>query len=745
MRLFLLCTLLASAAWSEVLPSACEASAETYALIREWQRVYDDTRSDLQHRLEPLRKAIVEHPNDLFLHHRYQDYFDSYMTGILAGPEVVRYRNALVMAPESDLRRYLLGRILWGRSTAEGFGLVKSVAERNPEFPWAHLTLARYYEHATLRDDAARDREIAAFLKLCPASLDPQPYGRFYFGTQTAQFRAGVSSALRVRLQDLTTPQALAAYGAVWELAFQRPAAEHAEVRAQIVHDLARIRARASYPLYAVLLQGYELIEDRENARWVREQILKEAPWSRLAQDTVLRRWFQDRQRPAADASREKVRGYHRELLDATDIWIKQFPRDPDIFNLRLRALYELPEEPDAKFIEASEKYLELSAVNQANASVAGSLDIAQAWLSRDMLIDRIPSLVERFRSDAARRMASDEGNDWTAESLRAATRADVEEGRWRGWALLAAYYARRDPEQAAKLRAEIEAALPGAPAEPLALYWASRPYAVDALIYLGALDRAEEVLAEIEQWNAAHAPAPGADRSQITNHRDREAKCLDRRVHLARARGDEEYQLAVLRTLIRTRPYWTHLWERFAAIDQARSLWKQLRRPDAGFDAFLDLDGASPRKGELTWTKTVRQFPAFSLTDISGWTWTLEDLRGKTTFINFWATWCGPCVAEMPFLQKLHIRLKDQKKVQVLTFNVDENPGVVSPFLRIGNYTFPVVPAEQFVQKDLRVNGFPESWVVDPDGWVRRIHGAGLGEPDRWIEWVYQSLVTAK
>src|SRR5262249_642505 len=158
-----MCAMLASTAWGQVLSSACEASAESDALIRAWQRVHEDTRVDLQDRLEPLRKAIAEHPDDLFLHYHYQDYFASYMTGILAGPEIVRHRDALAKQPESELRRYLLGRILWGRSTAEGFALVKGVAERNPQFPWAHLTLARYYEHASFQDDAARDREIGAF------------------------------------------------------------------------------------------------------------------------------------------------------------------------------------------------------------------------------------------------------------------------------------------------------------------------------------------------------------------------------------------------------------------------------------------------------------------------------------------------------------------------------------------------------------------------------------------------------
>jgi len=745
-RFVLLFTILASAAWAETLPTACEASAESQELIQTWRTVYDDTRVDLQDRLEPLRKAIADHPNDIFLHHRYQDYFDSYMTSILAGPEISRYREALARNPESELQRYLLGRILWGRSTAEGFALIKGVSERNPDFAWAHLISARYYEHASLRDDAARDRHLARFRQICPASLDPQPYGRFFFGTQPPAFRSSVSAALRARLQDLTTTQALASYTALWQMEFQRPAGEHGEVRSQIARDLARIRQRVSYPVYRVLLQGYEMIEDREGARWVREQILKEAPWSRLAQDTMLRRWHQDRARPALDASREKTQGYYRELLEATDIWVRQFPRDPDIWNTRLLALYELPAEPVSKFVEAAEKYLELSAVNQANASVVDSIAIAEAWLERDTLIDRIPALVERFRKDAASRMASDESQDWTTfVNLRGETRADVEVGRWRGWALLAAYYARRDPAQAAKLRTEIAAALPVAPAEPDALYWASRPYAVDAFIHLGALEQGQKVLTEIEQWTAAHAPGVNADRSQVNTHQERQAKSLDRRLRLAVARGDKANQLAILRTLIRTRPYWTHLSARFAAIDHARSLWKQLDRPEADFDAFLDLDGATPREGELTWSKTERRVPEFSFSDLAGRVWTLADLKGKTTLINFWATWCGPCVAEMPYLQKLHMQLKDQKNVQLLTLNVDENPGVVVPFLRNGNYTFPVVPAEQFVQKDLRVNGFPENWLVDPDGLVRRIHVGGLGDPDRWIKWVYQNMVAPK
>src|SRR5262245_50446159 len=78
MRLVFFFTIVASSGWAQSLSTACEASTESHALIQAWSTAYDDTRLDLQDRLEPLRKAIADHRSDIFLHHRYQDYFDSY-------------------------------------------------------------------------------------------------------------------------------------------------------------------------------------------------------------------------------------------------------------------------------------------------------------------------------------------------------------------------------------------------------------------------------------------------------------------------------------------------------------------------------------------------------------------------------------------------------------------------------------------------------------------------------------------
>jgi thiol-disulfide isomerase/thioredoxin len=109
-----------------------------------------------------------------------------------------------------------------------------------------------------------------------------------------------------------------------------------------------------------------------------------------------------------------------------------------------------------------------------------------------------------------------------------------------------------------------------------------------------------------------------------------------------------------------------------------------------------------------------------------NGKTWRLKDLQGKTVLIASWATWCGPCRLELPYLQKFYEKVKNRSDIQVLTFNIDEDPGLVAPFVKKNRYTFPVLSA--FSMEDAR--GFvPKAWVVDPRGIWRWVQ-SGFDEP---------------
>lgn len=84
---------------------------------------------------------------------------------------------------------------------------------------------------------------------------------------------------------------------------------------------------------------------------------------------------------------------------------------------------------------------------------------------------------------------------------------------------------------------------------------------------------------------------------------------------------------------------------------------------------------------------------PEFSLRDINGKQVSLEDYKGKVVLVNFWATWCGPCQAEMPHLQKMYVDLEKEGFV-VLSISADNarDASKVKPLIKRNRYTFPVL-----------------------------------------------------
>lgn len=120
---------------------------------------------------------------------------------------------------------------------------------------------------------------------------------------------------------------------------------------------------------------------------------------------------------------------------------------------------------------------------------------------------------------------------------------------------------------------------------------------------------------------------------------------------------------------------------------------------------------GRPPRIGETA--------PDFTITDAQR-TVTLSQLRGKPVLLNFWASWCAPCVEEMPSLVQLQKQLGD--KVTVLAVSEDADNKAYQQFVRDHNVDLLTV-------RDTResVNGlygtfkFPETYVIDKDGVIRR------------------------
>ncbi len=111
---------------------------------------------------------------------------------------------------------------------------------------------------------------------------------------------------------------------------------------------------------------------------------------------------------------------------------------------------------------------------------------------------------------------------------------------------------------------------------------------------------------------------------------------------------------------------------------------------------------------------------PLFTLKDTQGTNVSFSDFKGKVVLINFWATWCGPCKAEMPSLNNLYKALKD-KGFAVLAISTDSSEKPVRSFVAERGISFPVLmDKDKTVYSDkYAVFGLPMSFLIDRDGVV--------------------------
>ena len=113
---------------------------------------------------------------------------------------------------------------------------------------------------------------------------------------------------------------------------------------------------------------------------------------------------------------------------------------------------------------------------------------------------------------------------------------------------------------------------------------------------------------------------------------------------------------------------------------------------------------------------------PDFTLADLDGNQVSLSDFRGKTVFINFWATWCPPCREEMPAIEALYQQYKD-KDVVVLGVDILETEGEVRQFVEEGGYSWTfVIDTTGEVTASYGVPAIPTSFFIDKEGVIRAV-----------------------
>nr|WP_315420331.1 redoxin domain-containing protein [uncultured Pedobacter sp.] len=173
-------------------------------------------------------------------------------------------------------------------------------------------------------------------------------------------------------------------------------------------------------------------------------------------------------------------------------------------------------------------------------------------------------------------------------------------------------------------------------------------------------------------------------------------------------------------------------------ATDSLKTIFKTLYtslKKEGTYETYIaNLEKAALEKERAEWVKKMINIPApgFSLTNLKGEKVSLASLKGKIVILDYWATWCGPCVASFPGMQKAMAKYSGNPNVVFLFVNTWQNEEnrekVVTDFIAEKKYNFNVLydtknakdPSKFDVVSAYKVDGIPTKFVIDGDGNIR-------------------------
>lgn len=120
---------------------------------------------------------------------------------------------------------------------------------------------------------------------------------------------------------------------------------------------------------------------------------------------------------------------------------------------------------------------------------------------------------------------------------------------------------------------------------------------------------------------------------------------------------------------------------------------------------------------GELDEEEYLEADYDMKLVDTEGNILDLQNLKGKTIFMNYWATWCAPCVAEMPSINNLYGKLKDDPNIVFLMISEDRRMGTANGWIKRKGFDFPIYKLAGPIAAVYETGVVPTTFVISPEG----------------------------
>lgn len=695
------CLLFGVTLYAQNVPNVCAPAGEVKEGLRQTSKLNDEGLPFKQRREQQsamLEALLKKFPNDFHLQKRLQG---ERRSGPSADPNAVlaEYRALKEKNPNDVTANYLYARLLVGRSTKEAIAELEKLVERAPEFPWSYLELAQIYNYPNFRDAAKSQANLKQWMTKCPSAMDG-----FYLLSRgnDKELMSATAQQLRTRLEAASADEGMNDWDSLWTLMFKlKPVPEHAQVRQQITEDLQKLRAKNlnSKDWLRALQAGYKLANDKAGQQWAEAEYVRLYPRSGFAQQLTQDRWREANPYPKPGDPEEKTRAYHQAQVQASAEWIKQWPDSEMIWVNRFFSLGELDATTNVELEAALDGYLKAHEKDEGSMYFVPPLEVlfSRTLVERGIRLEQVPAMIQKGLAamESRENRPSDDLYPRDPESQG----GNLRYARWQVWPLLA--------EAHAKLKQPVKAR------EALTLM-ADALKAEKPNDKAKARQKSDYVAHQVTYWQATAKVADVEQRKldALTAYQT----ALAFRPKSAMPKSDQKDELS----------------------DNAARLWKELGGTDQGWQAYLARNEASRNTAEIaeaaTWDAKNTALPDFDLTDLQGRKWKLADLKGKVAFINLWATWCGPCLQELPYVQKLHEQMKDRKDVLVLTISIDQEVGLIEPFMKEKKYNFTVLPAQSYAE-GLGVFSIPRNWVVSVDGKLT-FEGIGFGgDGEEWMK----------
>lgn len=688
------------AAGCPALFAQCEARLEVRQILDEKlsSKILDNMKGadQLPYERQVLGDLIAKYPRELQPHRRLLQ--DMRWLDPESYPALTEsYVKQAEQHPDDPLALYLAAMVLDNKDTPRSIQLLEQAKSKAPDFAWSDALLADIHAGGKLADKKKAAAEIAAFFTVCPSSTDGMAQWTLSRAGST-ELQARVAVALRARLSKETDPKRLEDYAKLWGLEFRtHPPQEHDALRQQVAADLQRLESMNPSPdadWLVFLKNGYRQSgASAETVTAMEDRVIHAFPHSEQAYGIVYERWKKDHKEPEDQKDAAAWKKYDAEHYAAVKGWIAQFTDDRYTqHEMWFNTISGDPDISETEGLRALDDFIaEFSNYDSPgpwNYRAAANFLVDHKWQPERAI--ELARLAQKW--DAVNREL-DRDDNLTPEEVKDRKAQEIYMSQDLAGLILRAALLVGKPAEGESLKASVEGPAPD-DVKVVSGYWMNR---------------------------ARLAALEGRKTDALTF-----------------------YQQALYTRQQTPQPYHGRLKDNL--MDEARAVWNDTGGTEVAWNIWKTPPaGKSQELAEGRWEKATKTMPSFELADLTGKTWRVKNLEGKSVLINVWATWCGPCQSELPHLEKLYEKVKDRPDIQIVTLNIDQDLGLVAPFVKEKGFTFPVLPAYSFVLSLLDSVGIPQNWILDPKGsW--RWSQLGFDASDaKWADTVVGKLQSVK